>query len=245
MKILFVGGVDMAGRAIATRLFREGHQVCWLTREVERPLWTGKVEGKVYRQPITYTTCRQVMQGEAADCVVLLTAPSRESYLDSGRAHGVLLADLSPVLRAAASVKVGRVWLLSSEDLRDEGLLSPALEELRAAERVVTSFCQEKGMQWLILRFGCLFGEGDTERYVWRYKGTFNIPDETAATKDNGTTSNNMSLVFTGIYTEHEFTNGGGTGVKAPSKGMYIRAGGTVTEDKFFEEVYTPDTVTA
>ena len=163
MKILFVGGVDMAGRAIATRLFREGHQVCWLTREVERPLWTGKVEGKVYRQPITYTTCRQVMQGEAADCVVLLTAPSRESYLDSGHAHGVLLADLSPVLRAAASVKVGRVWLLSSEDLRDEGLLSPALEELRAAERVVTSFCQEKGMQWLILRFGCLFGEGDTE----------------------------------------------------------------------------------
>lgn len=87
-------------------------------------------------------------------------------------------------------------------------------------------------------------GEGDTERYVWRYKGTFNIPDETAATKDNGTTSNNMSLVFTGIYTEHEFANGGGTGKKAPSKGMYVRAGGTITEDKFFEEVFTPDTAT-
>ena len=87
-------------------------------------------------------------------------------------------------------------------------------------------------------------GEGDTERYCWRYKGTFNIPDETAATKDNGTTSNNMSLVFTGIYTEHEFTNGGGTGKKAPSKGMYVRAGGTITEDKFFESVFTPDTAT-
>ena len=88
-------------------------------------------------------------------------------------------------------------------------------------------------------------GEGEEERYVWRYKGTFNIPDETAATKDNGTTSNNMSLVFTGIYTEHEFTNGGGTSVKAPAKSMFVRSGGTVTEAKFFEEVYTPDTVSA
>lgn len=88
-------------------------------------------------------------------------------------------------------------------------------------------------------------GEGEEERFVWRYKGTFNIPDETAATKDNGTGSNNMSLVFTGIYTEHEFTNGGGTGVKAPAKSMFVRSGGTVTEAKFFEEVYTPDTVSA
>lgn len=85
-------------------------------------------------------------------------------------------------------------------------------------------------------------GEGEEERYVWKYKGTFNIPDETAATKDNSTTSNNVSLVFTGIYTTHEFTNGGGTGKKAPSKGMYIRSGGTVTEAKFFEAVATPDT---
>lgn len=85
-------------------------------------------------------------------------------------------------------------------------------------------------------------GEGETERYCWRYKGTFNIPDETSATKDNSTTSNNMSLVYTGIYTDHEFTNGGGTGVKAPSKGMFIRAGGDVTETEFFAEVSTPDT---
>lgn len=88
-------------------------------------------------------------------------------------------------------------------------------------------------------------GEGEEERFVWRYKGTFNIPDETAATKDNGTTSNNMSLIFTGIYTEHEFTNGGGTGVKAPVKSMFVRSGGTVTEANFFKTVYTPDTAAA
>lgn len=85
-------------------------------------------------------------------------------------------------------------------------------------------------------------GEGEAERYCWKYKGSLNIPDETSATEDNSTTSNNMSLVFTGIYTTHEFTNGGGTGVKAPSKGMFVRSGGTITEDKFFAQVYTPDT---
>lgn len=87
-------------------------------------------------------------------------------------------------------------------------------------------------------------GEGEDERYVWRYKGTFNIPDETAATKDNGTTANNMSLVFTGVYTEHQFTNGGGTGVKAPAKASFVRASsGVATEEKWFEQVTTPDTV--
>lgn len=85
-------------------------------------------------------------------------------------------------------------------------------------------------------------GEGEDERYVWRYKGSFNIPDETSATKDNGTTSNNMSLVFTGIYTEHEFTNGGGTGKKAPAKAAFVRASGSVSEADFFKQVYTPDT---
>ena len=86
-------------------------------------------------------------------------------------------------------------------------------------------------------------GDGDDERLVWRYKGTFNIPEETSATEDDGTGANNMSLEYTGIYTQHEFTNGGGTGVKKPAKAGYIRASSNVTtEDKWFEQVSTPDT---
>lgn len=88
-------------------------------------------------------------------------------------------------------------------------------------------------------------GENKRERYCWRLKGTFNIPDETSATEDNSTTSNNMSLTFTGVYTTHEFQNGGGTGVKAKVKANSVYSDGTITEAKFFEEVYTPDTVAA
>lgn len=87
-------------------------------------------------------------------------------------------------------------------------------------------------------------GEGDDERYVWRYKGTFNIPEETAATIDDGTDANNMTLEFTGIYTDHIFTNGKGTGKKGAAKASYIRASSKVaTADKWFEQVSTPDTV--
>lgn len=86
-------------------------------------------------------------------------------------------------------------------------------------------------------------GEGEDERFCWRYKGTFNIPDETSSTKNNGTDANNMSLVFTGIYTEHEFANGAGTGVKSVTKGQYIRKSSNVaTADEYFAQVSTPDT---
>lgn len=86
-------------------------------------------------------------------------------------------------------------------------------------------------------------GEGEDERFVWRYKGTFNIPDETSATKNNGTDANNMSLEFTGIYTDHEFANGKGTGVKGAAKASFIRASSNVaTEEQWFAQVATPDT---
>lgn len=86
-------------------------------------------------------------------------------------------------------------------------------------------------------------GDGEDERYVWRYKGTFNIPDETAATEDNGTGANNMSLEYTGIYTDHVFANGKGTGKPGKAKASFIReSAGVATAEQWFAEVSTPDT---
>lgn len=86
-------------------------------------------------------------------------------------------------------------------------------------------------------------GDGEDERYVWRYKGKFNIPDETSATEDDGTSANNMSLEFAGIYTNHEFANGKGTGKKGSAKAAFVRESSKVaTSEQWFKEVSTPDT---
>lgn len=82
----------------------------------------------------------------------------REDFF-SQREKTPLLSQLEPVLRAAAGHKLRRVCLLSSVDLEEEGLLSPALEELRAGERVLLSHCRERRLPVLLLRTGCVFGE--------------------------------------------------------------------------------------
>lgn len=86
-------------------------------------------------------------------------------------------------------------------------------------------------------------GEGEDERFVWRLKGTFNLPDESSKTEDNGTDASNLSLVFTGVYTEHEFTNGRGTGVKGSAKANFVlKSDEVATASTFFAQVVTPDT---
>lgn len=82
-----------------------------------------------------------------------------------------------------------------------------------------------------------------TEYYIWRHKGYFVAPDETSATKDEGTDGNNMSLEFHGIYTIHEFANGGGSGVKKHIKSYKMANDGSLDLSSFFATVTSPDTV--
>ena len=83
-----------------------------------------------------------------------------------------------------------------------------------------------------------------TYRYVWRLKGSFAIPDETSATEDDSTTTNNQQLTFTGVKTITEFTNGGGTNVAGRAKAVVIdERDGKCDCSTFFSTVQTPDTV--
>ena len=88
-------------------------------------------------------------------------------------------------------------------------------------------------------------------RYVSRLKGQFGIPDETNATENDGTDTNNIELTFTGIYTEYEFTKGrynSGTGTwsKGSAKGVVVDSRYELANlANFFNAVQTPDTVSA
>ena len=77
--------------------------------------------------------------------------------------------------------------------------------------------------------------------YVWRNKGTFNIPDQTNTTENNSTDANGQELVFTGISTTHKFTKTG-EGCKAVVVDV---AKDLADVSTFFEEVVTPDTLVA
>lgn len=84
-------------------------------------------------------------------------------------------------------------------------------------------------------------------RYVSRLKGQFNIPDETYATEDDGTDTNNTEIEFTGIYTEHEFTKGqyiDGAWSKSGAKGIIVDTRyGLADVSTFFTAIQTPDTI--
>lgn len=77
-----------------------------------------------------------------------------------------------------------------------------------------------------------------TYRYVWRLKGSFSIPDETSATENDGTDTNNQELTYTGVKTVTKFENGG------RAKAVVIdERDGLANVENFFDEVVTPDTL--
>lgn len=79
------------------------------------------------------------------------------------------------------------------------------------------------------------------EMYVWRYKGTFNIPDQTNATQNDGTDANGQEIVYTGISTTHKFTKTG-----KGSKAIVVDCAKDLADvSTFFDAVTTPDTLEA
>lgn len=78
--------------------------------------------------------------------------------------------------------------------------------------------------------------------YVWRLKGTFNIPDQNNQTEDDGTDANGQEITFTGISTTHKFTK-----TNSAAKAVTVNTGLDLIADKanFFNSVQTPDTIIA
>lgn len=77
-----------------------------------------------------------------------------------------------------------------------------------------------------------------TYRYIWRLKGSFSIPDETSATENDGTDTNNQELTFTGVKTVTKFENGGS------AKAVVVdERDGLCDVSDWFDAVVTPDTV--
>lgn len=161
MRILFVGNFDIAGKYIAERMFKEGHRIFWHTEEPEKELWDSALKGSVYRYDINYKNCSRIMKTESPDCVVLLTQEYREVY-DWTEGKMIHLKDAeTEILRAASSLNVPKIVYLSSKELEYEPLMNPAMEKLRAGERLCQAVCEENRMDCLIIRSGIVYGAGE------------------------------------------------------------------------------------
>lgn len=80
-----------------------------------------------------------------------------------------------------------------------------------------------------------------TYRYVWRYKGSFAVPDETSQTENAGTDSNNQQLTYTGIMTMHKFSKSGSS-----EKALVVdERDGLANLSTFFDTVTTCDSLEA
>lgn len=156
MKILLVGNIDIAGRYIATRMYKEGHHVSWLTGEKKKSIFDERIRGRTYRNVINLSNARRVMRAEDIDTLIFLTAGLREAG-DPGT-HESLLGWERMVLLAARHAKVKRIVFLSSSALRSEELLGTDLEELRSGERICQAFCSENRIGCVIVRIGYLYG---------------------------------------------------------------------------------------
>lgn len=82
-------------------------------------------------------------------------------------------------------------------------------------------------------------GTDGKERYVWRYKGMFNIPDETNSTENDGTDTTNTELTWTGISTVHKFEKWGQSAKALVCDERYDN----IDFSTFFDIVNTPDTL--
>ena len=96
----------------------------------------------------------------------------------------------------------------------------------------------ERKVKYFALGYKTKKTNGD-EVYVWRHKGTFNIPDNKHITENNGTDSNGQEVTYTGISTTHKFTK---TGKTAKAINVDV-AKGLADVSTFFDTVTTIDTL--
>lgn len=100
---------------------------------------------------------------------------------------------------------------------------------------------EERQQKYFAIGYQTKNTDGETV-YVWRLKGTFNIPDQTNATENEGTDANGQELVYTGISTTHKFTK-----TSKPAKAVNVNTALDLVADidDFFDSVQTPDTIKA
>ena len=191
---------------------------------------------------------------EFRGCDNLVMAKVTADSASTGYAAGTVIP-LAPVAEIAKTVEnssethyydnIGMI-IIRSEGSDEITLTVPALPLTTLAQAIGKTVDETTGafidseadeVYWAI-GYRLRLTDG-TFRYVWRLKGSFSIPDETSATENSGTDTNNQTLVYTGVKTIAKFNYDG-----KHAKGVVLdERDGKCDLTTFFDKVQTPDTI--
>ena len=182
-----------------------------------------------------------------------------DGYVCNSPIHLAPVAEIGKTTDSASEAHYydNKAMIVINSESADTITITLAPPELKKLAQIIgKSFDESTGMMVDSPRqtryFALMYRTKGTDgqyRYVSRLKGQFAIPDETSATENDGTDTNNTQIEYTGIYTEHKFTKGmhnGATWESASVKGIVVDTRyGLADVSTFFYEVRTPDNVTA
>ena len=157
MNVLFIGKWDIAGAYISNRLFREGHEVCWMTEEKEKILWNKKFKGNIYRGIWKREDYLRILKTNSVDTVFFMTSEFRENYEDLPEYESQML-ELTNVLNVLRNYQLKCMVYLSSLELDYDEVHTPTLTDLAAGEMLCEAYHKAYELPTLILRFGCVYG---------------------------------------------------------------------------------------
>ena len=177
-----------------------------------------------------------------------VTADSAEEYTTGAVKILAPVAEISKTVETSSETKYYDnmpALTINAEGADTITLTVPALDLPTLADitgknfdnSVGAFFDGERTPKYFALGYRLRLTDG-TYRYVWRYKGSFGIPDETSATENAGTDTNNQQLTFTGIKTLHVFSKTGSN-----EKALVVDERTTEVDlSGFFDTVLTCDT---
>lgn len=160
MNILLAGPWDLAGKATAEYFLREGHDVCWLTRERRRTLWNAKFKGAVCRGRLDAAQICSLLHTHRVEVVIVLTAGLREGSDLCPDGDPELLGTL---LAAVRQHPVRTFVYLSSAELAWDAPMTPRQAALASGELRCRACRDYEGLPLLILRLGYLYGRAAPE----------------------------------------------------------------------------------
>lgn len=159
VKILLVGEGCIEGRYIASRLYKEGHKINWITSDSTKQLLDKDVKANVYNIPIKSNRCKEVIKSNSVDTIIFLTSEYREQYENEEITYESLLPDLHSILNYASENKsIKRLIFMSSIEVCDENNLTPIQTELKAGEMLCEAWSKQHETPISVFRISCAYG---------------------------------------------------------------------------------------